>query len=71
MHWALSDYRLLTCRFFEGSEATKFVLPECRLPIAPRFAEERERIAAVNDVANIPAVTNECSAVDIAGVESV
>lgn len=40
------------------------------MPITPRFAEEIESRAAASDVANSPAVTNECSAVDIAGVES-
>lgn len=40
------------------------------MPSTPRFAEEIDRIAAASDVANIPAVTKECSAVDIAGVES-
>lgn len=38
--------------------------------VAPRFAEESERIAAAREVANTPAVTKECRAVDIAGVES-
>ena len=39
--------------------------------IAPRFVEESERVAAASVVAKTPAVTNECSAVDIAGVEFV
>lgn len=46
-------------------------LSEERVPIAPRFADETEKIAAASDVANIPAVTKECNAIDIAGVESV
>lgn len=45
-------------------------LSEARVPTAPRFAEETEKIAAANDVANIPTVTKECNAIDIAGVES-
>lgn len=57
---------MLTCRFIDGSEATKLLLA-----IAPRFVEEIERVAAASAVAKTPAVTNECSAVDIAGVESV
>lgn len=40
------------------------------MPIEPRFAEERESAAAASDVANTPTVTKECSAIDIAGVES-
>lgn len=60
----------LTCRFIEGSEATILALPEARVSIAPRFAYERERTAAASDVANIPAVTKECSAIDIEGIES-
>lgn len=39
-------------------------------PIAARFAEERARRAAARDVANSPAVTNDCSTNDTAGVES-
>lgn len=64
------NFFIITCRFIDGLEATKSVLPELRVPSIPRFAEEIDRIAAASDVANIPAVTNECSAVDIAGVES-
>lgn len=62
---------MLTCRFIDGSEATKLLLAELSLLIAPRFVEESERIAAASVVAKTPEVTNECSAVDIAGVESV
>lgn len=46
------------------------VLPEARVSIAPRLATEIERTAVANDVANIPAVTKECSAVDNEGIES-
>lgn len=38
--------------------------------IASRFAEESETIAAISDVAIVPALTNEYNAMDIAGVES-
>ena len=41
------------------------------MSIAPRFASESERTAVANDVANIPAVTKESSAIDSEGVESV
>lgn len=47
------------------------VLPEARVSIAPRFAYEIERLAVANDVANIPAVTKECNAVDNKGIESI
>lgn len=60
----------LTCRFIKESEATTLILSEA-IPTAPRCALEIERIAAANDVANIPALTNDCNAIDIAGVESV
>lgn len=39
-------------------------------PTAARFAEESARTAAASDVANSPAVTNDCSTNDTAGVES-
>lgn len=44
--------------------------PLARVPAAPRFAEEIERMAAASDVANIPAVMNEWSAIDTEGVGS-
>lgn len=47
-----------------------FELSEARVPTAPRFAVEIERMAAASEVANIPTVTKECNAIDIAGVES-
>ena len=47
------------------------VLPEARVSIAPRFAYESEINAVANDVANTPAVTKECNAIDSEGVESV
>ena len=37
---------------------------------ASKFAEESETIAATSDVAIVPALINESSAMDIAGVES-
>jgi hypothetical protein len=62
---------ILTCKFGDGFKATMLVLPEATVPIASRFAEEIERMAAASAVATVPAVTNEYSAMDIAGVESV
>ena len=41
------------------------------MPTAARLAEETERTAAASDVANIPAVMKEWSAIDVEGVESV
>ncbi len=67
--FALLNLLILTCKFIDGSEATT-VLPEATALIAPRFAEESERMAAASAVAIVPIVTNECSAMDIAGVES-
>lgn len=60
----------LTCIFIEESEAITLILSEATLPTAPRCADEIERRAAASDVANIPALTNDCNAIDIAGVES-
>lgn len=40
------------------------------MPIAPRFAEDSDSAAAVSEVAKTPAVTKECSAIDVAGAES-
>jgi hypothetical protein len=68
--FALLNLLILTCKFIDGSEATTVVLPEATALIAPRFAEESERMAAASAVAIVPIVTNECSAMDIAGVES-
>lgn len=45
-------------------------LSEARVPTAPRFEDEIERIAAASEVPNIPTVTKECNAIDIAGDES-
>lgn len=61
---------LLTCRFIEGLETGQLVPPKASMLIASRFAEESETIAAISDVAIVPALRNEYSAMDIAGVES-
>lgn len=44
--------------------------PLARVPTAPRFAEEIERMAAASDVINIPTVMNEWSAIEIEGVKT-
>ena len=61
---------IFTCRFVDGLEAAHFVPPEARVLIASRFAEDSENIAATSDVAIVPALTNECNTMEIAGVES-
>lgn len=68
---ALLNFLILTCKFSDGSKATTLVLPKATMPIASRCAEEIERMAAASAVATVPAVINECSAMDIAEVESV
>lgn len=68
--FAILNLQILTCKFIDGSGEKIVVLPEATAPIAPRFAEESEIMAAASAVATVPTVTNECSAMDIGGVES-
>jgi len=54
----------------DGLETGLLVPPKARMFNASKFAEESETIAATNDVAIVPALIKEYSAMDIAGVES-
>lgn len=68
--WYHALVSLLTCILIDGLEAGLLVVPKARMLNASKFAEERETIAATSDVAIVPALINEYSAMDIVGVES-